>query len=190
MGLLFGAFIRVMFGQRWVWRYGVLWVELADPKKTIRGWPARTWYKEWGATTVGHVVMVNHGLLVWADHHEEVHDRVLKMASGEGTLLPHFLPIYYTLRLALHELTHVEQYESEAQQNCVVFMPAFAATGHPVIGASLWAAGGLTCMFSGFCTAFLRGEHPYKGSHNEEAASNAVSCKYPKELRQLDAAVA
>lgn len=75
-----------------------------------------------------------------------------------------------------HELVHVEQYESEALQNLGI-LAYFLVVGPWWAGLAWCALGGLLSMVSGFGTAFCRGEGPYTGSHLEEAARNAVSCR-------------
>jgi len=131
--------------------------------------------------------MVNHGLMDWVDFTADSHDNVLEMAAANKPIPVTLVRLYYSLRLALHELTHVEQYESEANQNMMIVMPIFTATGHWYYGLPVWAFGGLTSMFSGYYTAWLRGEQPYWGSVNEEGARGVVSCKYPEELRTIAA---
>lgn len=105
-----------------------------------KSWPANTWFEKWGATTFGHGVMVSH-----KDHNWR----------GEG--------------LRAHELVHVEQYEQESVQGAIIFV-MMASTPWWWTGLIWWSIGGLLEMFTGFITAWLRGEKAYRGSHLEEAA--------------------
>ncbi len=179
---LIGAFMGALFARRIVRRFGVVWVELDDPERKFRGWFARVPYRKWGGTTFGHVIMVNFGHLAWADATEPelaaVKDKDPNFFAQNATLHDYAL----TLALAQHEITHVEQFESEAIQNCV--MNILAVLAGLLWGVTLWpytlawwAVGGLTAIGAGNITAFLRGEAPYTGSHFEEAARMRVTCR-------------
>ena len=127
--------VDLVWGGESEWKGGVWWVRLRE-----NSWPARTWFKRWGATTFGHAVMVGHRLSTWKD---------------EG--------------LRGHEMVHVEQYEQEAVQGAILFA-VFASLGWWWIGLIWWCLGGFIEMATGFFTAWLRGEPAYRGSHLEEAA--------------------
>lgn len=181
VALVVGCFLRALFGRRWVWRYGVLWVELESPERKFRGWFARVPYRDWGGTTFGHVVLIQHGHLDWADHEENAVELV---RYSDPNTMPAGLQrdIAITIQLADHELTHVEQFEAEAAQNMVLTI--LSGLVGSLVGVLVWpwmlgwwALGGLTAIGSGNITAWLRGEHPYLGSHFEEAARMRVTCR-------------
>lgn len=80
-GWLFVLVMAALWGRKGSlgFRDGVMVVELADGS-----WPARTWYRRWGGTAIGHGVMFGAGRAgerIW--RHEKVHvDQVEAAACG------------------------------------------------------------------------------------------------------------
>jgi len=112
-------------------------------------WPARTWYKKWGGTTLGHGIFYNWGLI----------------RAGHWS------------SLQKHEHVHVEQFEAamlSALLTSVWVSIVVAALGHGlaalVLWLLLWWSGGLLGPVGGWIAAWLRGEDPYRGSAHEESA--------------------
>jgi hypothetical protein len=75
----------------------------------------------------------------------------------------------------MHELVHVEQFESECIQNFVWFLVtvALSVRGFPTLWhyGLLWLMfGPLTDIGASYVTAWLRGKDPYTGSVLEEGA--------------------
>lgn len=54
LALLWGALVRVLWGESLRWDDGALVVTLRKDS-----WPARTWYAQWGGTTLSHGIMIN-----------------------------------------------------------------------------------------------------------------------------------
>jgi hypothetical protein len=108
----------------------------------------RTWYAEWGGTTLGHGGFYRNGTFTqgWSQIQE-------------------------------HEHVHVEQLEAASLYGLFVAIAVFVvlmALGHftvgPIFGVLLWWLSILLSTGAAMATAWLRGEDPYRGSHTEEAA--------------------
>lgn len=183
LGVIIGLAMFAVFGSRLRVRYGVLWVELADRNRPIRGWFARVPYDKWGGTTFGHVILVTDGGLDWIDLQQETIDQLASADLSKLKGEEHDLA--WAVQLALHELTHVEQFEAACLT--AVFVVAALMDFAPL---RLWALGwwtfvGLITFFGGNLTAVLRNEAFYGGSHFEEAAYARVTCwRNPKRARE------
>lgn len=105
-------------------------------------WPARTWYKPWGGTTLGHGIFYGAHITkegVWG-------------------------------RVQVHEHVHVEQFEV-AMFGSFLSGLAAALIGHSIFGGlAVWWAGYLFMAVCGWLVAIMRGESPYWGSTHEESA--------------------
>lgn len=73
-------------------------------------------------------------------------------------------------RLQDHEHSHSEQYEAAGLIGSLVGLCAFLGAVAPWLGVVAWVGVPWADMGAGFVVAWLRGEDPYRGSHNEEAA--------------------
>lgn len=118
-------------------------------------WPARTWYKEWGGTAIGHAVFYN-----WY--------------VSEETDPEKWEPI------KVHEHKHVEQYEASMLGSFILGSLAFivdAAQGNwlagVLLGGAIWFGGYLWMGGPNWLLAWVRGKDPYRGSLHEEAAYHA-----------------
>lgn len=119
-------------------------------------WPARTWYKPWGGTTLGHGIFYGAHVIrggVWG-------------------------------RVQAHEHVHVEQFEVSMFGSAFMGMVSWsviAELGHGglavLVGTLLWWAGGLLTVIGGAAVALMRGESPYRGSAHEESAYSQTDKK-------------
>lgn len=112
-------------------------------------WPARTWYKPWGGTTLGHGIF-------YGAH--------VNKAGVWG-------------RVQAHEHVHVEQFEVAMFGSFfsgTSIWAVFSGLGHGglsvLVGMLLWWVGGLLAVLGGTMVALMRGESPYRGSAHEESA--------------------
>lgn len=103
-------------------------------------WPERTWYKGWGGTTFGRIIMLGHGDdredLV---QHELVHVEQYEAGCLFGALLLGLAPVLFPL----------------------------IGMWFPFV---LWALSSWLFTLTAMVAAWLRGEEFYRGSHREEAA--------------------
>ena len=105
-------------------------------------WPARTWYKPWGGTTLGHGIFYGVNIV----------------KAGEWG------------RVQTHEHVHVEQFEV-AMFGSFLSGLAAGIFGHSIGGGLfVWWAGYLFMGICGWLVALMRGESPYRGSAHEESA--------------------
>lgn len=105
-------------------------------------WPARTWYKPWGGTTLGHGIFYGVNIV----------------KAGEWG------------RVQTHEHVHVEQFEV-AMFGSFLSGLAAGVFGHSIgAGLFVWWAGYLFMGVCGWLVALMRGESPYRGSAHEESA--------------------
>jgi hypothetical protein len=112
-------------------------------------WPVWTWYKPWGATTLGHGIFYNAGCV----------------EAGKWG------------RIQTHEHVHVEQFEVamfgsffSGALACAI-LSGLEHPAHAVVtGLTLWWAGYLLMGVGGWLVALMRGEQPYRGSAHEESA--------------------
>lgn len=119
----------------------------------VDSWPARTWYRPWGGTTIGHAIFYN-----WYVHVE--------------TDTRAFEPIQ------VHEHVHVEQYEGSMLSSLIIGLLVMLTMGFghglwvtgSVLGGIIWFLGYLWMGTAGWLTAIARGEDAYRGSSHEEAA--------------------
>lgn len=135
-----------MWGEKLRWEEGCLVFNLK-----VDSWPARTWYRRWGGTCLGHVIFYN--------------SHVTPDATGRWH------------PTQVHEHVHVEQYEASMLSSFIVGLTVFsvcAASGlvvtGAVLGGILWFFGYLWMGLSSWLTAVVRGGHLYVDSHHEEAA--------------------
>lgn len=111
-------------------------------------WPARTWYRNWGATTLGHAIFYASGE---------------RPADGWGGV-------------QRHEHVHVEQFEGAMAAHALLGLLLFLAlvgvspAAAIACGLSVWMLGWLVFLLGGWTAALLRGEQAYRGSAHEEAA--------------------
>jgi len=135
--------VTAAWGRKLHWLRGV-WCEFKP-----NSWPVRTWFKDWGGTTLGH------GGWYAPDH-----------SGGRGLDTP----------IEVHEQTHVEQYEVGC---FVGFILAVAFCLSHVLtdlamgiggGVAIWTLTGWMFMLAGYAVAWLRGEPVYMGSVHEEGA--------------------
>lgn len=169
--LLVGGLMRLLWGRRIAFERGVVWMEL---RKT--SWFYKRFYSDWGATTFGHVVLVSADHLTWADYPERV---VAPLRNTHVDLLtdPQDRDIAITAQLAEHELVHVEAYEAMALLLACLNVVLYAACNVPWwVCLLIQTFGGVASFLASNATAWLRGEHPYLGSHLEEAARAKVTC--------------
>lgn len=116
-------------------------------------WPARTWYRPWGGTTLGHAIFYNWYVKTEPD-------------------VENFEPIQ------VHEHVHVEQYEAWMLASCVIGLVVQLTVGlahgqwvtGSVLGGIIWFLGYAWMGVGGYLTAIVRGEDAYRGSQHEEAA--------------------
>jgi hypothetical protein len=150
--VLFWAIAWGKKGNRIGWDNDVVWATLDD-----NSWPARTWYKNWGATTFGHAVVFGHG------------DQVSRAD------------------LWAHEVGgHVEAYEAMAVSAWLMLGAFFLtkalftpATALAVYVAFVLTLQGLIGFLGAMVTAWLRGEaNAYRGSYLEEAARANVDTNF------------
>lgn len=119
----------------------------------VDSWPARTWYRKWGGTTMGHAIFYN-----WYVREE-----------GE---VEKFEPIQ------VHEHVHVEQFEVWMLSSLIIGLIVQLTVGFAhgewvtgsVLGGIIWFLGYAWMGVGGFLTAIVRGEDAYRGSAHEEAA--------------------
>jgi hypothetical protein len=115
-------------------------------------WPSRSWYKNWGATTLGHAIFYASG------------ERV---DGAWGTVQS-------------HEHEHVEQFEGAMCGHAALGLLLFVALAWVDLGAAfavgltVWFLGYLVFLVGGWLGALLRGEPVYRGSAHEEAARSRV----------------
>lgn len=112
-------------------------------------WPARTWYKTWGGTTVGHGIFYGHDLVV----------------PGEWSSLQE------------HEHVHVEQFEGVSISSFLTALWVtilIVSLGHTTVamitGLAIWMLGYLMMGIGNYGAALFRGESMYRGSSHEESA--------------------
>lgn len=112
-------------------------------------WPARTWYRPWGATTLGHAIFYNVGQVEPKDWNS----------------------------IQQHEHVHVEQFEGIALASFFFGLTTaitLATLGHGVaafvLGTTEWWVGYLLWGACNWAVAGLRGESVYRGSSHEEGA--------------------
>jgi hypothetical protein len=116
-------------------------------------WPARTWYKNWGATTLGHAIFYAPGI---RDHADDM--KVLWATEQE------------------HEHIHVEEFEGAMAAHALLGLLLFFSlvgvnpVAAVVCGFSVWILGWGVFVMGGWLAALLRGEPVYSGSAHEEAA--------------------
>lgn len=169
--LIVCGLMRVLWGKRIAFRHGVAWMELRK-----ESWFYRTFYADWGATTFGHVVLVSADHLTWADHPAHV---VEPMRTVDRDFLtdPVSHDIAITAQLADHELVHVEAYEATALLLACLNTVLYTSCSVPWWAClAIQTCGGVAAFLAANATAWLRGEHPYLGSHLEEAARAKVTC--------------
>lgn len=139
-----GAFLALavmaLWGGGMGWRSGLLLVYL-DP----RSWPARTWYRGWAGTTIGHAVVLN----CWTPD--------------------------TTSAVLQHELVHVEQHEGFALVGLALGAATVAAGASLWLGVFAAVATSPLCALAAIAVAWLRGEPAYRGSAQEEAAYDAAT---------------
>lgn len=123
---------------------GGLWALTCDFKPD--SWPDRTWYRRWGATTLGHGIF-------YGSHIRK---------AGQWS------PVQ------AHEHVHVEQFEGTMVAHAVLGLLQAALTPLSAyawaIGLVTWFLGYLVFLLGGWLGALLRGESVYMGSAHEEAA--------------------
>jgi len=96
---------------------------------------------------------------------------------GAMTLAPHVivyrrgrrLPSGWS-RIQAHEHRHGEQYEAAGLASSCVSLWGFLGAVEGWLALAVWVCGPWLYMGCGYAVAWLRGEDPYRGSHNEEAA--------------------
>lgn len=157
MNLLVGwpviLFIRAAWGTnlRWEIAPGSGGLPALTCELNPDSWPARTWYKNWGATTFGHAIFYAAG------------ERVYAVNGTWGTVQE-------------HEHRHVEQFEGAMASHAILGLLLFltlvgvAPIAAVVCGLSVWFLGWLVFLVGGWTAALLRGEPVYRGSAHEEAA--------------------
>lgn len=140
--------LHALWGEKLRWEDGCLVFNWrAD------SWPARTWYRKWGGTTMGHAIFYN-----WY--------------VAEETDVDKFEPIQ------VHEHVHVEQYESWMLASFLVGLTVLLSLGFAhnlwmtgaLLGGIIWVLGYAWVGVGGWLTALARGEDIYRGSVHEEAA--------------------
>lgn len=116
-------------------------------------WPARTWYKKWGGTTMGHAILYNWYVQPNPDRED-------------------WEPIQ------VHEHVHVEQYQASMLSSFLIGSLVMVTLGlahqlwgtGALVGGTVWFLGYLWMGAGGWLTALVRGEDAYRGSQHEEAA--------------------
>lgn len=73
-------------------------------------------------------------------------------------------------RIQAHEHRHGEQYEAAGLCSLFIALWAFLGAVECWLALGVWVGGPWLYMGAGYAVAWLRGEDPYRGSHNEEAA--------------------
>lgn len=73
-------------------------------------------------------------------------------------------------KLQAHEHIHCEQFEAAGLFVSFVALWALLGAIKPWLALAVWVCGPWLYMAVGYAVAWLRGEDPYRGSHNEEAA--------------------
>lgn len=73
-------------------------------------------------------------------------------------------------RIQAHEHRHTEQYEGAGLLASLMALYGFLWGFHVWPAMFVWVVGPWAYMGAGYVVAWLRGEDPYRGSHNEEAA--------------------
>jgi len=133
-------------GNKVGWDNRVFWAQIDDDS-----WPAKTWYRRWGATTFAHNIMFGRSQIdrpdLWA--HELTHVEQYEAEAVQATGLVFAGWGLWQLGLSLD-----------------VLFPSFLLF--------LCAFNGLSVFAAGMLTAWLRGEDPYTGSHLEESARARV----------------
>ena len=132
-------FVRVFWGHKLEWLDG-LWCELKPDS-----WPARTWYKKWGGTT-----LVRGGFYA-------------PNRKGE--------PGKIDTRTEAHEHIHIEQSESNSLYGFLLFiyLSVFTSVGL-LTSLIIWTAAPVLIYLCAGIQAVVRGESFYKGNHYEEHA--------------------
>lgn len=69
-----------------------------------------------------------------------------------------------------HEHIHVEQFEAAMLLSFAIGIVMSVSGSDLVVSAGVWIFGGPMAYCASLCQAWIRGEHPYRGSHLEEAA--------------------
>jgi hypothetical protein len=123
--------------------------------------PARSFYRDWGATTFGHGIMYGAGVVVTPD-----------TGGWSG--------------LQEHEHVHVKQMEGAMLIALVVGLVTALLTGWWLLGLGIWATGWVQTLAAGWTAAWLRGESVYAESAHEQAAY-AVEQLYDATVSQGDA---
>lgn len=197
----------VVLLMRLLWGEDLRWEAPPNAEKTGAGpglwcdlrpdsWPALSWYRKkiggeyvelpaifsetwgqwqtWGATTLGHGGFFGPGKSKKLEY----------IGGGDPKLVESWVITEE------HENVHVEQFEASMFRSFTVATyngAILAALGHPwwALGMFLfnWWMGYLWMGISGWLTAWLRGEDPYRGSHHEEAAYNRDKL-YEQEQRE------
>lgn len=138
-------FFRLFWAENCHWNYG-LWCVLRKGS-----WPARTWFKGWGAVALGHGGIINYGRAggPGVDTKLEFHEQRFHVKQIEVILL-----VFFTFAVIAHltgeSLTRVDLTEK--------------------VFTGLWPVGFWVTYFLGIVMSVLRGDEAYKENIFEDAA--------------------